>query len=105
MTLKQLLAVLMLCFTSHILFAANESITGTVVDEAGTPLEFVNVTLLTSNDSTLIDGTVTDINGNFSLLDSPKTSFLRISAMGFEEKNIHNPHGTLGNVKLSHVSY
>lgn len=105
MSLKQFLAVLTLCFTSHILFAATNSITGTVVDDVGTPLEFVNVTLLTANDSTLIDGTVTDISGNFSLFDSPKTSFLRISAMGFEEKNIPNPHGALGTVKLSTASY
>lgn len=105
MSFKQLLAGLTLCFTSHTVFAATEAITGSVVDEAGTPLEFVNVTLLTDNDSTLIDGTVTDTSGNFTLWDSPKTCFLRISAMGFEEKNISNPHGKLGTIKLSPVSY
>ena len=105
MKLKQLMAGLTLCFTSHTLFAATETITGSVVDEVGTPLEFVNVTLLTDNDSILIDGTVTDVSGNFTLLDSPKSCFIRISAMGFEEKNISNPHGELGTIKLSPASY
>jgi len=105
MSLKHLMAGLMLCLTFHTLFAATEPITGTVVDEVGNPLEFVNVTLLTVNDSTLIDEAVTDTSGHFSLLDSPKSGFLRISAMGYEEKNISNPHGKLGTIQLSPTYY
>ena len=105
MLFRQLMAGLTLCFTSHILLAAAEPITGTVVDEVGNPMVFVNATLLTVNDSTLVDGAVTDINGNFLLSDSQETCFLRISAMGFEEKIISNPHGELGTINLSPVSY
>lgn len=95
----------MLCLTFNSLIAATEPITGTAVDEVGNPLEFVNVTLLTVNDTTLIDGVVTDVSGHFSLLDSPKSCFMRISAMGYEEKNISNPHGELGTIQLSPGSY
>lgn len=95
----------MLCLTFHTLFAATEPITGTVVDEVGKPLKFANVILLAVNDSTIIDGAVTDVSGRFSLLDSPKSGFLHISVMGYEEKNISNPHGELGNIQLSPASY
>lgn len=105
MSLKHLMVRLMLYLSFHTLFAATEPITGTVVDESGNPLEFANVTLLAVNDSTLIDGTVTDVSGRFSLLNSPKSGFLRISAMGYAEKNISNPHCELGTIILSPASY
>jgi len=105
MSLKHLIAGLMLCPTFHTLIAASESITGTVVDETGNTLEFANVTLLAVNDSTLIDGTVTDVCGNFSVSGSQNSYFLRISAMGYEEKNISRPHGNLGMIQLSPASY
>lgn len=105
MSLKYLMAGLMLCLTNHALFAAHEPVTGTVTDETGTPLELANVTLLTLNDSTLIDGTVTDVNGNFSVSSPLASIFLRISAMGYEEKRISNPSGNLGIVQLSPSPY
>lgn len=105
MSLKQLMAGLMLCLTSHALFAASEPITGTVTDESGSPLEYANVTLLTLNDSTLVDGAVTDVDGNFSVSDSSNPCLLRISAMGYEVTYINHPHGCLGSIQLSTVSY
>ena len=57
MSFKQLMAGLTLCFTSHTLFAVTDTITGSVVDEVGTPLESANIPLLTDNDSTMIDET------------------------------------------------
>lgn len=95
----------MLCLTAHALFAASEPISGTVVDEVGSPLEFANVTLLTLNDSTLVDGTVTDAAGKFSVTDTTNPCFLRISAMGYEESKITNPHGNLGSIQLTPASY
>lgn len=95
----------MLCLTAHTLFAASEPVTGTVTDESGFPLEFANVTLLTLNDSTLVDGTVTDIDGKFSVTDATNPCFLRISAMGYEETIIINPHGNLGTIPLTPASY
>ena len=96
---------LMLCLTFHTPLAATEPTTGTVVDETGNPLEFANVTLLTVNDSTLVDGAVTGADGRFSLSGSPKSSFLRILAMGYEEAKITDPHGNLGLIRLSPASY
>lgn len=95
----------MLCLTAHTLFAASESISGTVVDESGAPLEFANVTLQTQNDSTIVDGTVTDADGKFSVPGSPNPCFLRITAMGYKETSISNPHGNIGIIQLSLASY
>lgn len=96
---------LMLCLTAHALFAESDPIIGTVVDESGSPLEFANITLLTLNDSTLVDGAVTDTDGKFSVTDSSNPCFLRISVMGYEEKKITNPRGNLGSIQLTPASY
>ena len=82
MSLKFLMTGLTLCLTFHTFFAATDPISGVVIDEAGTPLDFANVTLLLLNDSTMVDGTVTDGSGRFSVVDSPNSCFLRIYAMG-----------------------
>lgn len=105
MSLRYLMAGLMLCLASHTLFAAGSPITGRVVDETGNPVEFANVTLLTLSDSTLVDGCVTDADGRFSVSDYPDSCFIRISAMGYEETKIADPHGDIGEIRLSPTSY
>lgn len=105
MSLNHLMAGLMLCLAARTLFAASEPSTGTVVDESGSPLEFANVTLLTLNDSTFVDGAVTDTDGKFSVTDFNNPCFLRISAMGYEEPQITNPHGNLGAIQLAPASH
>ena len=42
-----------------------QGITGKVVDEDNTPLDFVNVVLLNKNDSRFISGTITNEDGSF----------------------------------------
>ncbi len=95
----------MLCLSFHTLFAVGGQIYGTVVDETGNSLEFANVTLMTVNDSTLVDGTVTDANGYFSVSDSSELCFVRIYAMGYEEAKIFNPCGDLGSIQLTPASF
>lgn len=95
------MAGLMLCLTSHTLFASSEFITGILKDETGTPMEFANVTILALSDSTFIDGTVTDMDGRFTLPEISTPSFLTVSALGYEEMRINNPHGNLGTIILS----
>ncbi len=105
MSLRYLMVGLTLCFTSYMLFAASECITGIIEDETGTPMEFANVTMLSLSDSVLIAGTVTDMEGNFSLSASSVPSFLRISALGYEDMRINNPHGNLGSIILTPSTY
>lgn len=95
------MAGLLLCLTSHTLFASSEFITGILKDETGTPMELANVTILALSDSTFIDGTVTDMDGMFTLPETSTPSFLTVSALGYEEMRISNPHGNLGTIILS----
>ncbi|MDE7190455.1 MAG: carboxypeptidase-like regulatory domain-containing protein, partial [Muribaculaceae bacterium] len=74
---------------------------GRVKDESGNPLEFSNVTLQLLNDSTMIDGTVTDVTGKFVVTGNETPVFLKISAMGFEDKIIHNPEAEIGDIILT----
>ena len=105
MSLNHLLAGLMVCLTTHTLLATSEFITGVIEDETGKPIEFANVSMLTSADSILIDGMVTDMEGNFTIKAATISSFLRISALGYEEKNIQDPHGDLGTIILKPASF
>ena len=59
MSLKNLMAGLMLCLVFNTLHSTVPRYRGMVKDDSGVPVEFATVTLVTLNDSTLIDGTVT----------------------------------------------
>lgn len=99
------MAGLMLCLVFNTLHSTVPRYRGTVKDDSGAPVEFAIVTLVTLNDSTLIDGTVTDENGMFSLTGQTVPLFLRVSAMGFEEKIIDNPTSDVGEIRLETASY
>ncbi len=60
MSLKELMAGLLLCLTFNTLLAEVRIYEGKVMDNSGNPLEFANVALQSLEDSTLIDGSVTD---------------------------------------------
>lgn len=99
------MAGLMLCLVFNTLHSTVPRYRGMVKDDSGAPVEFATVTLVTLNDSTLIDGTVTDENGMFSLTAQTTPLFLRVSAMGFEEKIIDNPTPDVGEIRLETASY
>ena len=64
-------------------------ICGTVHDANNAPIEFANVALYRKSDSTLIAGTITNKEGFFSLSnDLSSNSFLRISFIGYETKEV-----------------
>ncbi len=75
----------------------HRSITGKVVDENNSPLDFVNVVLLKA-DSIYIAGTVTDENGVFLFnekLDNPK--YVKVSSIGCTNQTLNiPPTGDLG---------
>ena len=79
----------------------SECIRGTVIGDDGLPLEYANVTLMTREDSTVIDGTVSDSCGRFALCRPGSMAILRVSALGFEDKFINNPSGNLDTIYLA----
>lgn len=63
-----------------------QTITGKVIDEQSQAVEFASVALYSLSDSTLITGTVTNVEGVFSL-NAPanvQNQFLKISFVGYE---------------------
>lgn len=79
-----------------------QNITGKIVDENNSPLDFVNVVLLKA-DSTYITGTVTDENGVFLFNEkqvNPK--FLKVSSIGYTTQTLNIPStGNFGIITLN----
>ena len=62
---------------------------GKIIDEKEQPLEFANIALYSSADSTMITGTVTDKKGEFSLkTKNQSNTFLKISFIGYETQTV-----------------
>lgn len=66
--------------------AQNFSIGGQLIDQTNQPLIGASVVLLSSNDSSLIKGSVADIDGNFTIENvTPGNYLVRISFIGYED--------------------
>lgn len=99
--MNRLLALLACIVTTYTSFAQN--IAGVVVDENNVPMEFVNVVLLTSADSTYIAGTVTREDGSF-LFENPqvKSAFIKLSSIGYvTQSKAIPPTGSFGTIAMS----
>lgn len=99
------MAELLLCLTANALYADIRRYGGIITDDAGQPLEFATVSLLAPGDSTLIDGTVTDVTGKFAVSGPDTLLILRISALGFEEKTISTDGSAVGEIRMTPASY
>lgn len=99
--MNRLLVLLASIVTTYASFAQN--ITGRVVDENNVSMEFVNVVLLASADSTYIAGTVTREDGSF-LFENPqvKSAFIKLSSIGYvTQSKIIPPTGSFGTIAMS----
>lgn len=66
------------------LTAFSYNVSGRVVDNKGLPLQFVNIVLCSSSDSSFVSGTVSDENGLFYINASyAGNCFLRFSLLGY----------------------
>lgn len=85
--MKKLFCVILLALTTN--FAIAQMICGKTIDEKEQPLEFANIALYSSVDSTMITGTVTDKKGEFSLkTKNQSNTFLKISIIGYETQTV-----------------
>ena len=77
--------LLILFFSMSSLLPVFSQIQGRVTDANNQPIEFANVVLYSLPDSTLVTGTITDKNGEFSLTANDiENAFLKISFIGYE---------------------
>jgi len=97
---------------------AQFTVRGTVTDAEDEPLSLATAVLLSSSDSTLVEGEVANLDGDFELdIDRPGSYILRVSMVGFttfysgpfqlSESNPQQDFGTLvlqtGNLELESI--
>lgn len=79
------IAFLLLCLCTTLCFAQDLSVSGTIVDTNNVPIELANVVLFDLENSEVVKGASTDVNGFFSVNNlSVKAYIVKISFMGFK---------------------
>ena len=77
-----------------------QKVIGRVIDEQGRPVEFANVALLSSADSTFINGGVTNQNGDFVIPCRPGRMLIRVTFVGYKTHYQSCTVGEVGNIRL-----
>ena len=77
-----------------------QKVIGRVIDEQGKPVEFANVALLSSADSTFINGGVTNQNGDFVIPCRPGRMLIRVTFVGYKTHYQSCTVGKVGNIRL-----
>ncbi|WP_321480162.1 TonB-dependent receptor domain-containing protein [uncultured Bacteroides sp.] len=97
--MRKLFFLILQCF--FISLAMGQQINGKILDSDKNPIPYCNVVILSSPDSTFIQGVVTDDTGSFSLTNNGKAQkILRISCLGYETLYIHCAEGSIGTLIL-----
>lgn len=107
-TLKSIISAIMVIAFSSMTYAAN--ITGKIVDSNKEPLAQASVNLLSSKDSTRINGSAADVNGNFKLTNVKSGKYIiQVSYIGFNTANKNVTVGSnninIGEIQLEESSY
>ncbi len=81
---------------------SGQTISGRLTDEAHQSMEFANVVLLTQKDSAFVTGTVSDEQGDFSLITPSATVayLLKLSSIGYQTTFLPVKSGDLGVIIL-----
>ncbi|MBD5260933.1 MAG: hypothetical protein HDS38_02230, partial [Bacteroides sp.] len=97
--MKHIVSIILSIMT--ILTGVVQAITGKVLGENNSPLDYVNVVLLKA-DSTYMSGTITDENGLFLFENTPDIpKFVKLSSIGYTERIFDIPSsGNVGTVYL-----
>jgi len=98
MSIKNFITALALTVTPFTISA--QTYTGKVLDPESQPLPYANIALRTLPDSALVCGTVSDIDGVFSISCGKKADLLCISTIGYETIYLNNPSENLGTLQM-----
>ncbi len=94
-----LMAAIMMTMTA---VANTPDMTGTVIDEKGEPMPFVNVVLLSLPDSSFVQGAMTDDQGHFLISTLKNDGLLRVSSIGYETQYLSPVDGLI--VKMNEAT-
>lgn len=81
--------------------AGRPDVTGTIVNEQGEPMGFVNVVLYSMPDSTFIQGATSDSEGKFNIVTPETGGILKVSSIGYE--TLYYPISSNGSYQSSHT--
>lgn len=104
--MNNLLTLLAAALLSAPMMAATAApdVKGQILDETGEPMPFVNVVLLNPQDSTFIQGSTSDAEGNFFINTQRNEGLLRISSVGYQTQYINvDTQGRLGSPTTNNV--
>ncbi|MBR2085441.1 MAG: TonB-dependent receptor, partial [Muribaculaceae bacterium] len=73
--------------------AKSPDVGGTVIDEKGEPMPFVNVVLLSLPDSAFVQGAMTDDQGHFEILTQKNGALLKVSCIGYQTQYLNASPG------------
>ncbi len=79
---------IMLLFVGAIANAQTDSIRGYVNDEKGMPLDYVNVLLGQSSDSSMVQWAVTDAKGYFAMPKNKNGNYIKVSSVGYRTEYV-----------------
>lgn len=94
-----LMAAIMMTMTA---VANTPDMTGTVIDEKGEPMPFVNVVLLSLPDSSFVQGAMTDDQGHFLISTLKNDGLLKVSSIGYETQYLSPVDGLI--VKMNEAT-
>ncbi len=89
----RVLALLSAVTVSVASFAMAPDMSGTVLDEKGEPMPFVNVVMLSLPDSTFIQGAMTDDQGRFQIVTPKNGALLKVSCIGYQTQYLNAVEG------------
>lgn len=89
-----------LAIVASAMLANAQNYNGVILDSENQPLPYANIVLQSLPDSTFICGTVSDIDGKFSITCNKKADLLRVSSIGYQTMYINAPQDNIGTLKL-----
>ncbi len=97
----KLIQTLLFCLSTIVLFAQNYELKGIVVDDTGIPLDMASISVF--DGETLVEGGITDFDGNFKYNLPAGNYRLQIEYTSFETKKINvslTENKDLGTIRL-----
>ena len=78
---------------------------GRVIDESGKPIEFANISLLSDKDSTFINGSVSNENGDFVIPCNTKRATVKVTCIGYKTVERSVSVGEIGTIAMQPEAY